>query len=61
MTCICHNLATAVIMPHWCWYRCLEIGTSSIDWAQLGRFHLRTETESSHQNIVFLNKNRMMD
>jgi uncharacterized membrane protein (Fun14 family) len=24
----------------WCWYRCLEIGTSSINWAQLSRFLL---------------------
>jgi hypothetical protein len=43
------------------WYRCPEIGTSSIDWAQLSRFYLKTETESSLQNVVFLNKNRMMD
>jgi hypothetical protein len=53
----------------WCWYRCPEIGTSSIDWAQLCRFYLKTETESSLWNIVFwnisgmvfLDKNRMMD
>jgi hypothetical protein len=35
-----------------CWYRCLEIGTSSIDWAQLSRFYLKTETESSLRNAV---------
>jgi hypothetical protein len=28
-----------------------EIGTSSIDWAQLSRFHLKMETESSLQNV----------
>jgi hypothetical protein len=44
----------------WCW--CPEIGTSSMDWAQLrGFFYLKTETDSSLRNIVFLNKNRMMD
>jgi hypothetical protein len=37
-----------------------EIGTRSIDWAQLSRLHLNTETESSLQNGV-LNKNRTMD
>jgi hypothetical protein len=33
-------------------------GTCSVDWAQLSRFHLKTETESSLRNVV-LNKNRM--
>jgi hypothetical protein len=28
----------------------------SIDWAQLSRFYLETETESSLRNVVFLNK-----
>jgi hypothetical protein len=27
--------------------------TSSIDWAQLSRFYLKTETESSLRNVVF--------
>jgi hypothetical protein len=36
----------------WCWYRCQEIGTSSVDWAQLTRFHLKTDTESSLRNVV---------
>jgi hypothetical protein len=27
--------------------------TSSIDWAQLSRFYLKKETESSHRNVVF--------
>jgi hypothetical protein len=32
-----------------------EIGTSSVNWAQLSRFHLKTETESSLQNVVLKN------
>jgi hypothetical protein len=35
-----------------------EIGTSSVDWAQVSRFYLWTETESSLRNIVFRNINR---
>jgi hypothetical protein len=58
-----------LIHPSWCWYRCPETGTSSIDWGQLSRFHLKTETESSLQNdvfwklnrTVFLDKDRTMD
>jgi hypothetical protein len=46
----------------WCWCRCPEIATSSIDWTQLSRFfYLNTETESSLRNVVFLNENRTMD
>jgi hypothetical protein len=30
-----------------------ELGTSSIDWAQLNKFYLRTEAESSLRNVVF--------
>jgi hypothetical protein len=30
--------------PVLCWYLCLEIGTSSIDWAQLSRFHLKMDS-----------------
>jgi hypothetical protein len=37
-----------------------EIRTSSIDWAQLNRFHLKTETESSLRNVVFWKINRMV-
>jgi hypothetical protein len=33
-----------------------EIGTSSIDCAQLSEFYLKTETESSLRNIVLENK-----
>jgi hypothetical protein len=29
-----------------------EVGTSSIHWAQLSRFYLKTETESSLRNVV---------
>jgi hypothetical protein len=36
----------------------LEIGTISINWAQLSRFYLKTETESSLRNVVFCNTNR---
>jgi hypothetical protein len=35
-----------------------EIGTSSIDWAQLSRFYLKTETEFSLRNVVFWKRNR---
>jgi hypothetical protein len=31
------------------------MGTSSIDWTQLSRFYLKTETESSLRNVI-LNK-----
>jgi hypothetical protein len=44
-----------LIMPH-----SPKTRSSSIDWAQLSRFHLKTETESCLRNIV-LNKNRTMD
>jgi hypothetical protein len=37
-----------------------EIGTCSIDWAQLSRFYLKTETESSLRNVVFSKINRVM-
>jgi hypothetical protein len=35
------------------WHSCPELGTSSIDWAQLNRFYLKTEAESSLRNVVF--------
>jgi hypothetical protein len=44
----------------WCWYRCLERGTSSIDRVELSRFYLKMETESSLRNVV-LYKNRTTD
>jgi hypothetical protein len=31
-----------------------ELGDSSIDWVQLIRFHLKTETESCLRNVVCL-------
>jgi hypothetical protein len=34
--------------------------TSPIDWAQLSRFHLKTESESSPRKVVCFNKNRAM-
>jgi hypothetical protein len=40
------------IYPILCWCWCPEIGTSSIDKAQLSRFHLKMETESSCRNAV---------
>jgi hypothetical protein len=36
---------------YWCTYP--EIGSSSIDWFQLSRFYLKTETEPSIRNVVF--------
>jgi hypothetical protein len=44
--------------PSWCWYTCPKIGTNSINWAQLSRFYLKTETETSLRNVVFCNINR---
>jgi hypothetical protein len=41
-------------MPWLGWYCCLEMGTSSIIWAQQSRFYLMTEAESSLQNVMFL-------
>jgi hypothetical protein len=63
MLCLAWNTSS------WCWYRCPEIGTSSVDWVQLSRFYLKTETESSLRNVVFwkisrtvfLDKDRTMD
>jgi hypothetical protein len=40
------------------WILSPEIGTSSIDWGQLTKFHLKMETESSLRNVVFLKINR---
>jgi hypothetical protein len=38
-----------------------KIKTSSIDWAQLSRFYLKTKTESSLRNVAILSKNWTMD
>jgi hypothetical protein len=35
-----------------------ETGTSSMDWVQLTRFYLNTETKSSFRNVVFKIKTR---
>jgi hypothetical protein len=37
-----------------------KIGTSSIDWAELSRFHLKRRQNPVSETCV-LNKNRMMD
>jgi hypothetical protein len=34
-------------------YRCLEVRISSVDWAQLSRLYLKTETESSRRTVLF--------
>jgi hypothetical protein len=40
----------------------VETGTSSINWVQLCKFHLNTETESNYQNVEgCLNKNTRVD
>jgi hypothetical protein len=54
MVCVVFGFYT----PSWCWHRCPEMGTSSIDWAQLSRFYLKTETESNLRSAVFLKINR---
>jgi hypothetical protein len=38
-----------------------ELGTSFIDWVQLNRYHLKTETESRIRNDVFQIKDRTVD
>jgi hypothetical protein len=44
--------------PLFIWKHRPEIRTSSIDWAQLSRLHLKTEAESSLLNVVFWKTNR---
>jgi hypothetical protein len=36
-----------------CWFWCPEVGTNSIDWAQLRTFYPKTETGSTLRNVVF--------
>jgi hypothetical protein len=48
MVCAVFGLYTS----SWSWHRCPEIGTSSIDWAQLSRYYQKTKTESSVRNVV---------
>jgi hypothetical protein len=38
-----------------------DVGTSSVDWTQMSRFYLKTETESSLRNVVFCDINRTMN
>jgi hypothetical protein len=38
------------------WILSPEVGTSSINWAQLSRFYLKTETEMSLRNAVLKHK-----
>jgi hypothetical protein len=45
-----HNQYGPGIYPN---FRSPEIRTSSIDWAQLSMFYLKTETEPSLRNVVF--------
>jgi hypothetical protein len=47
-----------IIYPILCFCWCPEKGTSSTDWAQLIRFHLKTETEFGLRNSVLNNKGR---
>jgi hypothetical protein len=56
------QMVCAVLGLHtlsWCCYRYPEIWTSSIDWIQRNRFYLKTETEVTLRNGVFLNINWM--
>jgi hypothetical protein len=39
------------VYPILCCCRWMEIGTSCINWVQFSRSHLKTETESSFQNV----------
>jgi hypothetical protein len=39
----------------------IDIATKYIDWIQLSRFYLKTETESSLRNVATLNKHRTTD
>jgi hypothetical protein len=49
------------IYPILFWYWCPETGTSSNDWDELNRFHLKTETDSSLRKHCVLNINMRMD
>jgi hypothetical protein len=40
------------------WAQTIELVLNSGERAQLSRFYLKMETESSPRNVVFLNKNR---
>jgi hypothetical protein len=59
---MCGDSGCGNVNSHWwfvlCWlykyYWCLETETSSIYWAQLSRFHLKMEKESSLRTIVWI-------
>jgi hypothetical protein len=44
---LCLTLTDGLCCACLCCCRCLEIGTSSIDWAQMNRFYLKAEIKSS--------------
>jgi hypothetical protein len=50
-----NNISTIVVFLDVIHRPVPEIGTSSIDWAQLSTFHLKKETESSLRNVEYLN------
>jgi hypothetical protein len=47
-------LGLYILFCVWCWRP--EIGTNSVDWAQLSRFYLNTETESSPKTMDIVQK-----
>ena len=49
---------TCFMNPFWNWHSRPEIGASSVYWTQLSRFYLKTGTDSSSRNVVFLNRNK---
>jgi hypothetical protein len=54
MYCLADGLFSAwFVYPILCSCRCPEIGTSSIDWGQLSRFYLKTETGSISETLCF--------
>jgi hypothetical protein len=47
--------------PSWCWYRCQDLGTTSIDWAWVGFTWRRRQNPVSETLVVFCNINRTVD
>jgi hypothetical protein len=41
------------IYPILCWCWCLELGTNSVDWVQLSKFHLKTDRIQSAKCYAF--------
>jgi hypothetical protein len=52
--------AFGLYTPSWGCHSCPDVGTSPINWAQLSRFYLKTETESGLRSVVFWKINRMV-